>query len=67
MSNLVTYTSDPIVQHSWCFNNILPFHFARAHKSAKVELCRYGTANTEQTQVADNNSNKSIGVRSVID
>ncbi|XP_064074867.1 uncharacterized protein LOC113398086 [Vanessa tameamea] len=33
----------------------------RAHKSAKVELCRYGTGNTEQTQ-ADNNSNKSVGV-----
>ncbi|XP_059050540.1 uncharacterized protein LOC131845492 isoform X1 [Achroia grisella] len=35
----------------------------RAHKSAKVELCRYGTGNSEQTQVAaDNNSTKSHGV-----
>ncbi|XP_013142486.1 PREDICTED: uncharacterized protein LOC106106454 [Papilio polytes] len=33
----------------------------RAHKSGRVELCRYGTGNTEQTQ-ADNNSNKSLGV-----
>ncbi|XP_045455467.1 uncharacterized protein LOC123665169 [Melitaea cinxia] len=33
----------------------------RAHKSAKVELCRWGTGNTEQTQ-ADNCSSKSVGV-----
>ncbi|XP_041985379.1 epsilon-sarcoglycan isoform X2 [Aricia agestis] len=34
---------------------VLCFHYAAvAHKSAKVELCRYGTSNTEQTQVADN-------------
>ncbi|XP_050553795.1 uncharacterized protein LOC118270253 isoform X1 [Spodoptera frugiperda] len=33
----------------------------RAHKS-RVEMCRYGTGNTEQTQVADNTSNKSLGV-----
>ncbi|XP_072935659.1 uncharacterized protein Scgalpha isoform X2 [Epargyreus clarus] len=42
---------------------VLCFQYAAiAHKSAKVELCRYGTSNTEQTHVADNNSNKSIGV-----
>ncbi|XP_068625653.1 alpha-sarcoglycan [Battus philenor] len=34
----------------------------RAHKSGKVELCRYGTGNTEQTHVADNGSSKSLGV-----
>ncbi|XP_073963378.1 sarcoglycan alpha isoform X1 [Choristoneura fumiferana] len=33
----------------------------RGHKSGKVELCRYGTGNTEQTQ-ADNTSNRSVGV-----
>ncbi|CAG5014419.1 unnamed protein product [Parnassius apollo] len=34
----------------------------RAHKSGKVELCRYGTGNTDQTQIADNTSNRSLGV-----
>ncbi|CAH2059581.1 unnamed protein product, partial [Iphiclides podalirius] len=34
----------------------------RAHKSGKVELCIYGTGNTEQTQLADDNSNRSLGV-----
>ncbi|XP_028157134.1 uncharacterized protein LOC135083856 isoform X3 [Ostrinia nubilalis] len=34
----------------------------RAHKNSKVEICRYGTGNTDQTQVADNTSNKSLGV-----
>ncbi|KAJ0170910.1 hypothetical protein K1T71_013682 [Dendrolimus kikuchii] len=34
----------------------------RAHKSEKVELCRYETDNTEQTQVADNSSMKSMAV-----
>ncbi|KAL0860852.1 hypothetical protein ABMA27_009390 [Loxostege sticticalis] len=42
---------------------VLCFHYATiAHKSGKVEICRYGTGNTEQTQVADNTSNKSLGV-----
>ncbi|CAH0721046.1 unnamed protein product, partial [Brenthis ino] len=34
---------------------------ARTQKSAKVELCRYGTGNTEQTH-ADNTSHKSLGI-----
>ncbi|XP_013165335.1 PREDICTED: alpha-sarcoglycan isoform X2 [Papilio xuthus] len=34
----------------------------RAQKTGRVELCRYGTGNTDQTQVNDNNSNKSLGV-----
>ncbi|XP_039760493.1 epsilon-sarcoglycan isoform X2 [Pararge aegeria] len=42
---------------------VLCFHYAAiAHKSAKVELCRYGTGNTEQTQVGDNASQKSLGL-----
>ncbi|CAK1541177.1 unnamed protein product [Leptosia nina] len=41
---------------------ILCFHYAAiAHKSAKVELCRYGTGNTEQSQIADDGSTKSLG------
>ncbi|XP_031764263.2 epsilon-sarcoglycan isoform X2 [Galleria mellonella] len=44
--------------------SVLCFHYAAvAHKSSKVELCRYGTGNSEQTQVAaDNTSAKSHGV-----
>ncbi|XP_045780319.1 uncharacterized protein LOC123877550 isoform X1 [Maniola jurtina] len=38
------------------------YKMRRAHKSAKVELCRYGTGNTEQTQVGDNTSQKSLGL-----
>ncbi|XP_013185048.1 alpha-sarcoglycan isoform X2 [Amyelois transitella] len=42
---------------------VLCFHYAAiGHKSSKVELCRYGTGNTDQTQIADNTSNKSLGV-----
>ncbi|XP_049880683.1 alpha-sarcoglycan [Pectinophora gossypiella] len=44
------------------FHICIDYRRRRAHKSAKVELCRYGTANTEQTQVGDNTSNKSLGV-----
>lgn len=40
---------------------VCALHAAVAHKS-KVEMCRYGTGNTEQTQVAENASNKSNGV-----
>ncbi|XP_052745047.1 uncharacterized protein LOC112053836 isoform X2 [Bicyclus anynana] len=41
---------------------VLCFHYAAiAHNSAKVELCRYGTGNTDQTQVGDNTSQKSLG------
>ncbi|CAB3222981.1 unnamed protein product [Arctia plantaginis] len=43
------------------FHICIDYRNRRAHKS-KVEMCRYGTGNTEQTQVADNASNKSIGV-----
>ncbi|KAI5639444.1 sarcoglycan alpha/epsilon domain-containing protein [Phthorimaea operculella] len=35
----------------------------RAHKSGNVEVCRYGTGNTEQSNVQDNASNTSIGAR----
>ncbi|KPJ21058.1 hypothetical protein RR48_00556 [Papilio machaon] len=43
---------------------VLCFRYAAiAHKTGRVELCRYGTGNTEQTQINDNNSNKSLGVR----
>ncbi|XP_037295880.1 alpha-sarcoglycan isoform X2 [Manduca sexta] len=42
---------------------VVCFHYAAiTHRSSKVELCRYGTGNTEQTQVADNTSTKSLGV-----
>ncbi|XP_045539929.1 alpha-sarcoglycan isoform X2 [Papilio machaon] len=42
---------------------VLCFRYAAiAHKTGRVELCRYGTGNTEQTQINDNNSNKSLGV-----
>ncbi|XP_053619851.1 alpha-sarcoglycan isoform X2 [Plodia interpunctella] len=42
---------------------VLCFHYAAiGNKSSKVELCRYGTGNTDQTQVADNTSNKSVGI-----
>ncbi|XP_045506640.1 uncharacterized protein LOC123702859 [Colias croceus] len=34
----------------------------RAHKTTKVELCRYGTGNTEQSQIVDDESTKSLGV-----
>ncbi|CAG9569506.1 unnamed protein product [Danaus chrysippus] len=34
----------------------------RAHKSSNVEICKYGTGNTEQTQLADNTSTKSLGI-----
>ncbi|CAH0597811.1 unnamed protein product [Chrysodeixis includens] len=43
------------------FHICIDYRNRRAHKS-KVELCRYGTGNTEQTQVADNTSTKSLGV-----
>ncbi|XP_022827617.1 alpha-sarcoglycan isoform X2 [Spodoptera litura] len=39
---------------------VCALHATVAHKS-KVEMCRYGTGNTEQTQVADNTSTKSLG------
>ncbi|RVE52751.1 hypothetical protein evm_002624 [Chilo suppressalis] len=44
------------------FHICIDYRNRRAHKSNKVEICRYGTGNTDQTQVADNTSNKSIGV-----
>ncbi|KAJ8715459.1 hypothetical protein PYW07_009941 [Mythimna separata] len=40
---------------------VCALHATVAHKS-KVEMCRYGTGNTEQTQVPDNTSTKSLGV-----
>ncbi|XP_038219549.1 alpha-sarcoglycan isoform X2 [Zerene cesonia] len=42
---------------------VLCFHYAAiAHKTTKVELCRYGTGNTEQSQIVDDESTKSMGV-----
>nr|XP_049705074.1 uncharacterized protein LOC110381099 isoform X1 [Helicoverpa armigera] len=43
------------------FHICIDYRNRRAHKS-KVEMCRYGTGNTEQTHVADNTSTKSLGV-----
>ncbi|KAJ2940487.1 hypothetical protein O0L34_g6417 [Tuta absoluta] len=43
---------------------VLCFHYAAiGHKSGNVEVCRYGTGNTDQSNVQDNVSNTSIGAR----
>ncbi|XP_011548954.3 epsilon-sarcoglycan isoform X2 [Plutella xylostella] len=44
------------------FHICIDYRKRRAHRSGKVELCRYETNNTEQTQIPDNISNKSAGV-----
>ncbi|XP_045486118.1 uncharacterized protein LOC110998769 isoform X1 [Pieris rapae] len=43
------------------FHICIDYRKRRANKSAKVELCRYGTGNTEQSQIADDVSTKSLG------
>ncbi|XP_050681946.1 alpha-sarcoglycan isoform X2 [Leptidea sinapis] len=40
---------------------ILCFQYAGVQKSGRMELCKYGTGNTDQTQLADNDSSKSLG------
>ncbi|CAG9794865.1 unnamed protein product [Diatraea saccharalis] len=44
------------------FHICIDYRKRRVHKSNNVEICRYGTGNTDQTQVADNTSNKSLGI-----
>ncbi|CAH4036985.1 unnamed protein product [Pieris brassicae] len=40
---------------------VLCFHYASIANKSKVELCRYGTGNTEQSQIADDVSTRSLG------